>query len=369
MKRLHTFIIFLLAWGFIVPVLSHASPTPAYRRDIRAMGMGNAYTALSRGSSALFYNPAGLGRSRFGLEIAGMKIAVNRRIENVLTFVQNNQDNFNDFQTLTPEQSNQFLSDMDSFDDQYVGFGLNPEISLTMFHFGLASYVDFRPDLRLDKGIYVPRIYLKGYLDWVTAFGYGRSFDVPGLDNFQAGIAFKYIQRREIKEMKVGAGDISEMNTLGNTLLDTLKTPMTGFATDVGFMFTPVNNMDVGVAIQNLGSLDGESFPMSVNIGTAYNVANLSNLPIISSVLLTGDIRDAFNSTGVNYFNHLSLGAEFKIPVISLRAGINQGYVTTGFGVNFFLLHLDYAYFGRELGTAPGFKPDFNHVLELKIGI
>ena len=108
---------------------------------------------------------------------------------------------------------------------------------------------------------------------------------------------------------------------------------------------------------------------MRINLGGAYNISRISDLPVIQHLTVAMDLRDAFNSQGTSMFQRLHLGAEFGLPVLSLRAGLNQGYFTTGFGINLFILHLDYAYFGQEMGENLGWNPDFSHVIQLGVGL
>ncbi|MCF7803367.1 MAG: hypothetical protein K9N46_11825 [Candidatus Marinimicrobia bacterium] len=369
MQRLRIiFTVFLVVFGILI-VDSIYAQRAVYRPDIRAMGMGNAYTALATGPSAMSYNPAGLSISGFNLEILGMQAAVNQRFLNAATFIQDNVDNFSDFENLSDQEASRFLQDMDPFDDRYVGLRLGPQVALTMLNLGFAAYTEFKPDVRLDKGIYVPRIYTKGYLDAVGAVGYGREISVPGVNSMHAGITAKYVMRYEIEAIKMNAQDAQDPSGLSQTMLDTLPDPLTGVLFDVGVLSSPAPNLTVGLHIQDIGSLGVQELPMRINIGGAYNVSMLSDLPVLRSAVVAMDIRDAFNSQGTSLFQRLHFGAEVGLPLLRLRAGLNQGYVTTGFGINLFLLHLDYAYFGQEMGASLGWNPEFSHVIQLGVGI
>ncbi len=360
-----TIFLFLLIFFFQIP--GNAQRPPEHY-DVRALGMGNAYTANAYGPTALYYNPAMLGKTGFHLEILGVRATLNNRLREVIKFVRDNKDNFQNFSTLTPTQANQFLKNMEPLDDRYYGFHLTPAMGITIGHVGIGTYVDGNPNVKLDKGIYIPRIFGKGYVDWVTTVGYGRKINVPALRNFYAGAAVKYIQRHTAPEVEVNATDAAQFNQLAQTMLDSLQSPVSGFAVDLGSVFSPAPNLDVGLALQNIGSINGDSFTPMLNVGAAYNFKAVSMLPLIKNLTVTGDYRDFFNSAGVSFFNHLHLGAEFGFLNLALRAGINQGYFTAGAGINLAILHLDYAYFGQELGEAPGWHPDLNHMLQLRVG-
>lgn len=47
-----------------IDLVAQAEPTSTANSSVRALGMGDAYTALANDESALFYNPAGLARVR-----------------------------------------------------------------------------------------------------------------------------------------------------------------------------------------------------------------------------------------------------------------------------------------------------------------
>ena len=361
------FIVLSLIISVLIHSVSLAQRSPVHY-DVRALGMGNAYTANAPGTSALYYNPAMLGKTGFHLEVLAARATMNTRLLKAIKFVRDNTDKFRDFETLSPSEASQFLKDMEPYDDQYYGFHATPALGLTLGHFGIGSYVDGSPDMKLDKGIYIPRIYAKGYIDWVTTAGYGRQINVPAFNNFYAGAAVKYIRRYTAPEVKVNATEVSQMDQLAQTMLDTLQSPVSGFAVDLGTVFSPARNLDVGLAIQNIGSIDGESFTPSFNVGAAYNFSTIAALPLIRNLTVTGDYRDFFNQQGVSFFNHLHLGAEFGFLNFALRAGVNQGYFTAGAGINLAIIHLDYAYYGQELGQAPGWQPNLNHMLQLKVG-
>ena len=41
-------------------------------------------------------------------------------------------------------------------------------------------------------------------------------------------------------------------------------------------------------------------------------------------------------------------------PLISLRGGIHEGFIVGGFGINIFLVKLDYAFFAEEYSSTLG---------------
>ena len=63
------------------------------------------------------------------------------------------------------------------------------------------------------------------------------------------------------------------------------------------------------------------------------------------------------------------LGTEISLPLIDLRAGINQGYTTYGAGFDFFLFKVDAAYYKEELGVYPGQTPDTRYEIGISLDL
>ena len=58
------------------------------------------------------------------------------------------------------------------------------------------------------------------------------------------------------------------------------------------------------------------------------------------------------------YLNHIRFGAEAKLfSMVDVRAGINQGYLSLGVGLDLFVIHIDASYYWREYGAEIGDKP------------
>ena len=60
-------------------------------------------------------------------------------------------------------------------------------------------------------------------------------------------------------------------------------------------------------------------------------------------------------------------GVEVALPLLRIRAGLNQGYYTAGVGLELGLLSVDVATYGVELGEYPGQHEDRRYVAQVKI--
>ena len=66
--------------------------------------------------------------------------------------------------------------------------------------------------------------------------------------------------------------------------------------------------------------------------------------------------------------NLLHLGAEARFfNLITLRGGMNRGWLSVGAGLNFLFLDLNAAVFTEELGALPGDKPRSGLALQAAI--
>jgi hypothetical protein len=64
----------------------------------------------------------------------------------------------------------------------------------------------------------------------------------------------------------------------------------------------------------------------------------------------------------------LHAGAQVRIlSLFSVSAGLNQGYLTAGFGVKLFFIDINAALFTRELGVRAGDKPNAGAALDVSI--
>ncbi|OQY36293.1 MAG: hypothetical protein B6229_10520, partial [Spirochaetaceae bacterium 4572_7] len=102
--------------------------------------------------------------------------------------------------------------------------------------------------------------------------------------------------------------------------------------------------------------------PMSIKLGVSYN-PNMGILNSIIDPVLAIDYRVliANESTVEDYvdqgvlWNNLSVGFNTEFfSFIDLRAGLNQGYVSLGAGIDLWIIELNASVYSKELGTHVG---------------
>ena len=72
---------------------------------------------------------------------------------------------------------------------------------------------------------------------------------------------------------------------------------------------------------------------------------------------LAGDYRYALNSD-IDDGRKLNAGLEISLPLLDLRGGVHQGYLTYGVGLNLGLFKINAASYGVELGAKAGQSED-----------
>ncbi len=98
-----------------------------------------------------------------------------------------------------------------------------------------------------------------------------------------------------------------------------------------------------------------EGFFAWVTPAIAFDVVDLIN------------IGDDLSFSG--FFYHVKLGAEIRLMnTLDLRCGLNQGYLSFGFGFDFQILRIDLTYATHEYGPSLGDKPQDSLSIRIKLG-
>lgn len=344
--------------------------------SVAQMGMGGLTTTVGTNSHTLFYNPALLNRQDFSLEIAPISGGFDNDAFEILDFVDDHQDEFDNFEDLSLEEQEQFIIDSQSFDSKWVGVQLTPYMGFTSRNYGAGIYGVSHADVKIDQGVFVPAVGLRGYGDLVIGVGTGRVIDIMG-KSYELGVTVRFVQRRTLAPMRINAADASDAEEIVETALDEATEDVkSGFGIDAGMIRSfkldisgrPVD-FDYAAVVQDLiGALDGYVKP-NVKFGI------MAHLPYSHSTYVPGwdvgiELNDFFNRQGVNLFQRINIGTEVSLlsEFVKLRGGFHQGYPTIGASLELYIVSLDYAYFTRELGTKPGLYDEGTHRLQLAFG-
>jgi len=336
----------------------YAASRPAFKPDIRALGMGGAYCAYGDTWGAFLYNPALLANTGFHLAVPDLQFGFDKTATDVLKFAKDNQERFEDFENLSTQEKQDFLDDMTEFDDRWVTVYLGPSVGVTMKGFAFGVYDVARARFKLDRGIYEPRLFADVTTDIVFVGGHGLYLT----DKLALGANGKIISRRNSGLVHIKASDMESSTEIVDKAIDRLEKAVTGWGLDVGALYNLNSKTTLGASILDLmGTIEGGKTDIIMKLGIAYY--------LFPRLALTADLNDTFNRGGNHLLNKIYLGANASFEVIDLRFGYHKGYFSGGIGLNLFILGLDYTYYGEELGPAPTVDKQWNHLFRVRLGL
>lgn len=343
----------------------NAEMGPSYK-GVRSMGMGNAVTAVVDDRYALYNNPAGLNMFDGNFEFsASLPFFVNSNVKDLLDFVMSHKQNLGD-----PDKLDRGTIEASyKIDGVWTTVGLAPEISFMSPFMGAGAYITFPPHLTYETGPLIPKLGMGGVSDFVLMAGSARRV----LRTLSLGVSAKYVHRYYMKdqfltytETKGMAKKLQSSTTGALTAFQDLVNPTQGAGLDVGALYH-FGLFRMGISIQDFPTYIGNKFMTpQLNIGAAYKIAQLMELPLIDDMTAAIDFRNL--AAYGNFFTKVHMGIETRLKNADLRVGINQGYPTFGIGFTYFFLTMNYVYYTEELGIYPGQNPLSTHLLELHLG-
>ena len=254
------------------------------------------------------------------------------------------------------------MDDMNEYDGKWGRVMAAPTVSLAAnflgYGVGLAVFNTTDLALKLDKGIYEPRVWGQGTASTAVVLGFAKQMFMfyPGLT---VGANLKYIERRHASLFTIPASDLGDFESTIEPVTDEIKDDKTtNIAVDVGALLElPLIDAEVGATMQSIG--DGRGASLDVGIAKRMFSNNL---------ILVADYIDVLDNNRENVFNKLHFGAEYRAAVLALRAGISKGYPSLGAGLHFHIIDLDYAWYAEELSKGPGGNEEGRHMVQIKLG-
>jgi hypothetical protein len=347
-----------------------------------AMGRGGAAVADARGFDALFYNPAGFSRDPSAFTLSSTNAWVYARPDQFLGLVGQLASGTGTSTSVLSFLNNQVIRGG-------IGAGASWGIGYVGGGLGLGA------SIMLDSVMSGPSLLgVTGDLTATIGFIGGLSvpFDVAGFKVHVGGDVRPMIRIHAPLTNAAAVGMLNAIANGGDVLSSIGSTPAlygVGIGLDAGAI-AELGWFNVGLSIRDLagtqfryntssfsvlqgslgsslqfpssGSLvtaDQYTIPMDISIGVTFHpdLGTFSN-KIDPSVSL--DMRNIIGGLAgdVSPWTLIHFGAEARFfSLFTLRAGINQGYLTMGAGLKFFVFDLNFAVFTRELGTHIGDKP------------
>lgn len=348
----------VIIWG----TCAMASEYQSFHRGTRTLGMGGAFTAVADDQNALYFNPAGLSLIKgFSLGLFNPQVEVSK----------NSIDLFSDLSDVNKDDSGAVADVMRKYigennhvklaTDIYTGFKIG-NVGVMVSAIGQATM-----NVRIRNPVW-PEAHVVGVGDYGMMAGAGM--DLPFIQGLKVGASIKGITRNSLDE--VYTPDIIADDNFNDIVSDDQKTG-NGVSADLGLLYTTnalkVSSLNLALVAQNIPEMD---FGEAVDAKTQFNMGiALSQKLLGLTVTEAADIYDMTDNAGndESYEKKVHLGVEVALPaILSVRAGLNQGYYTAGATLNFKIIKFDVATYGEELGVIGGQKEDRRFVGQVSMG-
>jgi outer membrane protein OmpA-like peptidoglycan-associated protein len=331
---------------------------------IRPQGMGGAFTAVANDENAMFYNPAGLARVEYWrFTFPKLLVGTDIRSFDNLMYLMENSGAFQQFMngSLTPETA----QTVDQLSHERIHALLQASMTYVQPSFATGIWL-FQEELVETGAILLPEAYWNLRAGLIENLSWGFGWDISGFGYLAAGFTLKATQQMKSLEENVSVLDLSQ---------PTMVTQWGG-GLDLGFLYQPTEEITVALVMADIYSrLLDEVITPNLKLGFAYepwwlNFEDLQAVLAVDVVELNwqGDNEfrnNANNATAIN-MSKFRVGLEFVLSgLIALRGGMSQGYPTAGLSLTTSFVTIDYAYFGRELGTYPGQNPEWNQRISI----
>jgi hypothetical protein len=348
--------IFILA--LLLGCSAFAKESSTLNSSVRALGMGDAFTAVASDDSSLFYNPAGLAR------VSGLNLKVFD-----LGAGASGAAAYKKITGLQGAGGAGFANQVTSLYGEHVWTGVGAETIFTMPMFGIGVYDHAGATIRVNNPVY-PQLHTR----FVNDYGYIAGMGIPLSPFIHVGASLKYLKRTGA-DTTYGPSFIADLDP--NTIINNLRGWGAGYGADLGatiILPAPFFTASLSAAWKNMGEIQFRSLnntdipkePNNVTLGAAFSF----DTPIVS-VTPAFDFTNLTN-TDLQMTRKINFGVELGLPLLDIRAGFHEGYYTGGLGVNLGLFRVDLATYGVELGDYPGQIEDRRYIaqftMELGVG-
>lgn len=336
-----------------------AEPLSTMHSSVRALGMGDAYTALARGSESLYYNPAGLARVS-GINLKMFQIRAGASGYEAYQKIQDIQGSGggDEFSDMIEELYGEHV---------WTGAGAEAAFTVPMFGFGVYNHLDAL--ISIDNPV-TPEI----YTSIINDYGYVAGFGIPMSPFLAMGMNFRYVKRSGAR-VPYGATVIADLDP--DVLYNNITGWGKGYGIDAGLNLqipAPFFSATLSAVWRNIGNMEFRSDTPGVDIPREENDMTLGASLLFDTPLLSIapalDIR-SINREDIQLMRKINFGVELGIPFLDIRGGFHEGYYTAGLGLNLGLFRVDAATYGVELGEYPGQIEDRRYVVEftMELGV
>lgn len=357
----------------------------------QVMGMGGSFIADAHGYDSFFYNPAGFSRSGGSFTLLSATTWAYSRPDELFGLGQKLSGGTSSSSSTLNFLNNQVTTG---------GFGIGASAGIGYVGNGLGlgmmiiedSYL-YGPDLLGAQGDLTATV---GFIG-----GLSVPIDVLGFKLHVGGDIRPMIRVHSPISNIVANGVLTALAD-GNDLLSPLNSADALYGVGIGLDLGAIAELGwftFGLSVRDLGgtqfkynkstfgtfsstfgsslsfsggsSVTGDKYviPMNVGLGAAFH-PDLGAVRHWVDPSITIDLQDLAGVMDGSYSIWYGLhgGAEFKLlNMFTLRAGLNQGYLTFGTGVKLLVLDLNFALFTQELGAHLGDRPRAGASLDVAI--
>lgn len=348
-----TFLVFFII-ALSLPAMSQSIGDNV--RSLRSRAMGGVVIPFASGADSIFFNPAGLGGSSL-LDIKLMEIDVGvnttgvTEAANIQNIDANNSSTFNQLfgKRIWVEATGKTAFHLPILS---VGYIHDSEVSLELHN---PAFPEFETYFRNDQAIYL-----------------GQAFSI-GPSSY-LGFSIKRVNRWGGSTQNIGVSSIA-----GATSLDSIggnfENKGQGYGLDLGVMTelpAPLLKPTFALVWQDVGSTAftktaGTDAPPRINQNLSAGAGLSMDLPGLDWTV--GFEGRHLLEPDIQIGKKIYVGTELSIPLIDLRAGYSQGYLTYGVGLNFLIFHFDAVSYTEETGIYPGQAGDSRYMASLSIDL
>lgn len=319
----------------VLVVLVGATPGFSFTSfGTKSMGMGEAFTGVADDVSCVFWNPAGLTQTdHFDLDVSFSGGG------------ENTKNLANLYKIYQAIQEEDYDEAKDLVDEISTPFGLEPTFSVAI---GLLKRIAISGGLQAefnvnkfesghdDAGDY---IHIEDVETAIVPLQF--SFARKSTKNLVVGVNIKYIQ---------GARHSSDFKIYSNGEVEKIKDEggrsNAAFSFDIGALYhKEKGRFTLGMMIENVlepklnfpelsGDLSSMKLSRKINLGASFKPTSM--------LTLSADLHDLTGSSTFHF------GGELNLKSVKLRAGMNDGDITLGVGLNLFLFNLEVAYHEKK---------------------
>lgn len=355
---------------------------PYRKTSARMLSMGGAGIALRSNQDALYVNPASLGEKGLVWNVPNIAITLYNARDLIATGIIDNASNIQ--------------NDIGKYAETVLGiFGKSGYNNIMTMDAGVGAKLGrlaLATDAQVNMLTYTPAtsaidVSVIPEVDVVMSAGLGLRFMRDSAISFDVGVAARLNVKAYYDKLDANyvLSNINNMDQIVKQLTEN-KPLMFAYSIPVdlgfnlnlpaGFTFSTVarninGNFKAQVmdsltdAKDNLKDIMGGKItiksPMTVDFGFGwkpkYGLSWLANPNIAVDFVDLGGLVSDFSFSGI--FAHMKAGIEVELlRLLELRAGLNQGYVSIGAGVNLMnLIHLEASYYRLEFGEKLLDKP------------